>query len=297
MVIPTISKGAVDALSITSINTAKISTVYSSDNITSLNKPGAAGRPGTAGASGRLLSMPGPAHTQQASPTTQPSPIRQAAPTPRPEPSQPQHPAPACPAGPAAQAPVLPRGPLPHFSNPVRKGQKILLSQAPIPRVKACFGWNVSNPDCDVDVSAFLLTAQKKVLGDGWFVFYGQEASPDNSVLFSQADSPNGREQIQVDFSKLNPLVKTIVFVLTINEAFEKRLNFSMVSDAYVRIINPANNRELASYQMADYYPNVISMMIGELYIYNGAWKFNAVGNGVGRDLAGLCGLYGVQTV
>ena len=48
---------------------------------------------------------------------------------------------------------------------------------------------------------------------------------------------------------------------------------------------------------MTEYYTNVISMMIGELYIHKGAWKFNAVGNGVAKDLADLCKLYGVEVV
>ena len=68
-----------------------------------------------------------------------------------------------------------------------------------------------------------------------------------------------------------------------------------MVKDAYVRILDAADNTELVSFQMAEYYSNVISMMIGEVYIHNGLWKFNAVGNGVSKDLEGLCGLYGVQ--
>ena len=48
---------------------------------------------------------------------------------------------------------------------------------------------------------------------------------------------------------------------------------------------------------MTDYYSNVISMMIGEVYQHNGTWKFNAVGNGVAKDLMGLCELYGVQVM
>ena len=68
-----------------------------------------------------------------------------------------------------------------------------------------------------------------------------------------------------------------------------------MLTDAYVRILNGDTSVELVSFQMTEYYNNVISMMIGEIYRYNGVWKFNAVGNGVARDLAGLCALYGVQ--
>lgn len=54
---------------------------------------------------------------------------------------------------------------------------------------------------------------------------------------------------------------------------------------------------ELVSFKMDEYYTNVTSMMIGELYLHNGAWKFNAIGNGMAKDLAGLCGLYGVQVI
>ena len=68
-----------------------------------------------------------------------------------------------------------------------------------------------------------------------------------------------------------------------------------MVQDAYIRILNGDSKEELVSFKMEEYYANVISMMIGEIYYHNGIWKFNAIGNGVAKDLSGLCGLYGVQ--
>lgn len=89
--------------------------------------------------------------------------------------------------------------------------------------------------------------------------------------------------------------MERIVFVLTINEAFSKNLHFGMLQDAYVRILKEKENVELVSFKMEDYYNNVISMMIGELYRYKGAWKFYAVGNGMAKDLAGICQLYGVE--
>ena len=52
---------------------------------------------------------------------------------------------------------------------------------------------------------------------------------------------------------------------------------------------------ELSRFQLTDYYSNVTSMVVGELYRYNGTWKFNAVGDGVSKDLAGLCEMYGVN--
>ncbi len=58
-----------------------------------------------------------------------------------------------------------------------------------------------------------------------------------------------------------------------------------MIKDAYIQITD-ASNTELVSFKMDEYYSNVTSMMIGEIYQHNGIWKFNAIGNGVSRDLA-----------
>lgn len=185
--------------------------------------------------------------------------------------------------------------PIPALNKPIQKGQKANLLFHPEQDIlNACFGWNVKNPLCDIDVSAFLLGENGKVLGDDWFVFYGQTNSPDNSIVFHD-NGVQDREFFSIDFKKLNGAVKKIVFVLTINEALQNNLNFGMLQDAYIRIMNKEN--ELVSYQMTEYYSNVISMMIGELYLYKGNWKFNAIGNGVARDLEGLCEYYGVQVI
>lgn len=186
---------------------------------------------------------------------------------------------------------------IPPLIHTTMKGQKIqFFTGGSVQKIKACLGWNISNTECDVDVSAFMLDSTGKVPGDDWFVFYGQTKSPDGSVIFNEAEK-NDRESITIDLNNLSPSVKKIVFVLTINEAYEKKLNFSMIKDAYVRILNYSNNSELVSFKMDEYYENVTSMMIGEVYLHNGNWKFNAVGNGVSKDLAGLCRLYGVQIV
>jgi tellurium resistance protein TerD len=68
-----------------------------------------------------------------------------------------------------------------------------------------------------------------------------------------------------------------------------------MVANAYVRVVDKTTGQEINRFELTDYYSNVTSMVVGELYRYNGAWKFNAVGDGVARDLAGLCEMYGVN--
>ena len=183
---------------------------------------------------------------------------------------------------------------LPTLSKRVSKGQKVPLAFYS-KKMKVNFGWNVNNAACDVDVSAFLLAGTGKVVGDDFFVFYGQESSPERSVLFKNVEEVSVLQVFDIDTAILNPAVQKIVFVMTINDALENALNFSMLKDAYIQIVDPVTNTEVASFLVEEYYNNINSMMMGEVYLHNGAWKFNAIGNGVNKDLAGLCEFYGVQ--
>lgn len=184
----------------------------------------------------------------------------------------------------------------------LKKGQKFALAGAggaQLNKIKVGLGWDILNQACDLDASAFMLDANNRVIGDDWFVFYGQTNSPDNSIQHS-GDNTTGAgagddETISITLSMVNPSVQKIVFVVTINEALEHNLNFSMVANAYVRVIDEQTNTEIARFALTDYYANVTSMVVGELYRHNGQWKFNAVGDGVAKDLAGLCAMYGVN--
>ena len=183
----------------------------------------------------------------------------------------------------------------------LKKGQKTSLSQMNpnLSEIQVCLGWDILNQACDLDASAFMLGANDKVIGDDWFVFYGQPISPDGSIMH-MGDSTDGAsvgddEVINVNLKKLNPNVQKIVFIVTINEALEKRLNFSMVSNAYVRVLDKSNGKELVKFMLTDYFATVTSMVVGEVYNKGGQWRFNPVGNGFAEDLAGLCGVYGVN--
>lgn len=276
------SKGCFDRNSLTSINSARVQGSFSSSTLSAQNRSAAQKIP--------ALNTPVSSIHMQTNART-PSAARSMPPVSgRNKPSASIHNAPSA----SVSAPP-PRQKLPAFGNPVQKGRKLpLTADGKASGIwKACFGWNTSNPQCDADVSAFLLGADGKVLGDSWFVFYGQTESPDKSCRLQNGQGTD-REVITLDFQKLHTNVKKIVFVLTIHEAFSRRLHFGMMQDAYIRIFND-RNAECVSFQMREYYSNVISMMIGEIYQYNGSWKFHAVGNGVAKDLAGLCALYGVE--
>lgn len=181
------------------------------------------------------------------------------------------------------------------------KGQKISLSKMNpnLDLVDVGLGWDVSTNAYDLDSEAFLLGPGERVLGDDWFVFYNQPCSPDGSVKHS-GDNTTGAgsgddEVISIKLSQVNPQVEKIVFVVTINEARQKNLNFAGVSNAFIRVVDRAQNRELVRFNLTEYYKEVTSMMVGELYKKNNEWRFNPVGNGTNDDLLGLCQRYGVN--
>lgn len=198
------------------------------------------------------------------------------------------------------QQPVAKKRPAVGKGVILKKGQKLALSDngAALKNVKICLGWDVLNQGVDLDASAFMLGADNRIVGDDWFVFYGQTQSPDGSVNHSgdsQGQGDGDDETISIALDKINQSVNKITFVVTIDEALERGFNFSMVANAYVRVVNADTNAEIARFTLSEYYNNVTSMVVGELYRHNGQWKFNPVGDGVAKDLAGLCEMYGVN--
>lgn len=197
---------------------------------------------------------------------------------------------------PVHTAPPIVNKPMPSFSKPTQKGMKIpLFPQGNVFPIKAGIGWRINDSRCDVDASAFLLGANEKVISEDWFVFYSQPQSPDRSIVYNQSD-PVYQKYFDIDLSRLNGDVQKIVFVVTIDEALKKSLNFGMLSDVYLKLTDMSGN-ELLSFCLSEYYNNVTSMMLGEIYKNKGQWKFNAIGNGIARDLEGLCNFYGIEVI
>ncbi len=184
---------------------------------------------------------------------------------------------------------------MPPMLMPVARGQKtaLHLQESGCARIRFGFGWDANDARCDVDASAFLLGESGRVLSDEGFVFYGQQTSSDGSVRF-QPSGADDRETITVDIARIDPRIRKIVFVLTIDEALTQKLHFGMLQNVYLRILDDRDGREILSYPLGNAFENVTSMTLGELYLHQGQWKFNPVGNGVHMDLAGQCALYGV---
>ena len=215
-----------------------------------------------------------------------------------------QHPVSTAPAAyasnPQQVQPAVRRNRVEPTGDRLAKGQKYSIKDRdgrPANELKICLGWDIKDGRCELDASAFMLADNGKVLGDEWFIFYGQPDSPDNGVHYKVfKDDPNSPDDaaIVLDLNRVDQRVQKIALAVTIYEASQHALNFGMVQNLYARILDSRTNREIASFRMDECYSTVTAMVLGELYRYKGEWKFNAVGSGVNQDLAQFCGMYGV---
>jgi tellurium resistance protein TerD len=206
---------------------------------------------------------------------------------------------------PMNSAPAFSNTPRPNGGGVVlAKGQKVSLSKmsSNLDLIEVGLGWDTATNSAipyDLDAEAFMLGENGKVIGDDWFIFYNQPMSPDGSCKHS-GDNKDGSgvgddEVIQLQLSRVNPQVAKIAFVISINEAQARGHNFGGVQNAYVRVVDKGTGKELIKFNLTDYFKEVTSMTVGELYLKGGEWRFNAVGQGLNTDLAGLCGFYGVN--
>ena len=185
------------------------------------------------------------------------------------------------------------------------KGQKVDLTKRNpgLKKIMVGLGWDVnafdSGYDFDLDAAAFMLDASGKCPGDKEFIFYGNLVHPSESVKH-MGDNLTGEgegddEQILVDLTKVPSNIEKIAFTVTIYEAEAKRQNFGQVSNSYIRLVDEETGTEMIHYDLREDFSIETAVVVGELYRYNGEWKFNAIGSGFQGGLAALCGHYGIE--
>jgi tellurium resistance protein TerD len=185
------------------------------------------------------------------------------------------------------------------------KGGNVSLSKeaggAPIARVTVGLGWDERSTDgasFDLDASAFLLTATGRVRAPTDFVFYNQLKSGCGNVQHMGDNKTGGGdgddEVVKVNLAGLAPDVTRVAFAVTIHEADTRRQNFGMVTNAFIRIVNDADGKELARFDLGEDFSTETAVIFGELYRHNSEWKFKAVGQGYAGGLGPLATNYGV---
>ena len=176
----------------------------------------------------------------------------------------------------------------------LQKGQKVDLTKgnAGLKSLVVGLGWDEApkkfslfskQEDIDCDASAILITESTgKLAGPIDVVYYGQLQHRSGAIrhcgdnLTGAGDGDD--EQIIVELNRVPADYNKIVFVVTIYQARERKQQFGMIRNAFIRIVDADTGSELCKYNLSENYEGKTAMIFGEVYRHNGEWKFGAIG-------------------
>ena len=173
----------------------------------------------------------------------------------------------------------------------LQKGQTVRLEKSgggSLTRVAMGLGWDVRKAkgllgmfggggggDVDLDASCLTFDADRRQLEEVWF---RKLASADNSIVHS-GDNRTGAgdgddETINVDLTRLPANVRTLVF--TVNSFTGD--SFDRIENAYCRLVDSTNGKELARYDLSGSGPHTGQVMAKLVRVVDG-WEMKALGD------------------
>ncbi|MEY8332297.1 TerD family protein [Lachnospiraceae bacterium 47-T17] len=177
----------------------------------------------------------------------------------------------------------------------LQKGQKVNLSKdnAGLDRIVVGLGWDEvqqrrglfapKTQAIDCDASAIMLRGGKLLDKDD-VVYFGNLRHRSGTVQH-MGDNLTGAgegddEQIIIDLSSVPAEYDRIVIVVNIYQAVQRGQHFGMIRNAFIRLVDARNNKEMCKYDLTENYSGMTAMIFGEVYRHQGEWKFSAIGQG-----------------
>ena len=183
----------------------------------------------------------------------------------------------------------------------LQKGQKVNLKKSDgqaLSRIRIGLGWDPveqkkgglfgsifggSAPDIDCDASVIVCKGGH-LSGKGDVVYFGNLKHSSGAIrhtgdnLTGEGDGDD--EQILVDLTAVPQDYDKLVFVVNIYDCESRKQDFGMITNAFIRICDERTGEEFCRYNLSESYAGMTAMIFGEIYRYNGEWKFNAIGQG-----------------
>ncbi len=186
------------------------------------------------------------------------------------------------------------------MSISLQKGQKVNLSKesAGLSKIIVGLGWDAAEQKSggflsslfggapqaiDCDASAIMLKNGKFVDKQD-LVYFGNLKHKSKTVTHMgdnlTGDGEGDDEQIVIELAKVPSEYDRIVIVVNIYSAVSRKQHFGMIKNAFIRLVDASNNKEICKYNLTDDYPGMMAMIFGEVYRRDGEWKFSAIGQG-----------------
>jgi len=184
----------------------------------------------------------------------------------------------------------------------LQKGQRISLEkEAPgLSRIMCGLGWDVAEKsggflgffggnkekNFDLDASVICLDGNEKLKNNADLIYFGNLRHASGAIthlgdnLTGEGDGDD--EQIIVDLGNIPSRINKLTFVVNIYNSFERQQDFGQVKNAFVRLVNLANNREIARFNLSGTeYQGQTGLIMAEIYRHNNNWKMAAIGRGI----------------
>ena len=177
----------------------------------------------------------------------------------------------------------------------LKKGQRISLKkEAPsLSRLMCGLGWDVAkksrgwfSSSVDVDLDAFVICLDKndKLTNKSDIVYFGNLRHLSGAITHL-GDNLTGAgegddEQIVVDLPQVPSKISKLLFMINIYESQKRKQELSQIENAFVRLVDVSNNKEIARYQLSgSQYQNQNGLILAEVYRQDGEWKMAAIGD------------------
>ncbi|MEO7467744.1 MAG: TerD family protein [Sphingobium limneticum] len=145
--------------------------------------------------------------------------------------------------------------------------------------------WQSAPGKAEVDVSAFLLTAARKVAGDDGMVFYGQKAVPGASLT----NYPAQRAAVfEINPALLSASIETIAFCVALDTAQDPSRRLSDIGSIKMQMGSNSFDIPLAGLTEQ-------ALIVCEVYRRGDSFKIRAVGQGFNGGLGPLATAFGVD--
>ena len=186
------------------------------------------------------------------------------------------------------------------------KGQRISLTKdnPGLKQIMCGLGWDVApksggffggNKQFDLDSSVMCLDTNKKLIDVKNIIYFGNLRHSSGAIVH-QGDNLTGAgegddEVINLDLPLIPPNIAYLIVAINIYKCKQRKQDFSMVDNAFVRLVDRTTNKELARYDLSGTeYQGMTGMILADIYRHNDDWKMAAVGNGFkNRHLSRYC--------
>ncbi|MCK8061275.1 MULTISPECIES: TerD family protein [unclassified Fusibacter] len=138
--------------------------------------------------------------------------------------------------------------------------------------------------ELDCDASVIMLDENDRLIDRSHVVYYGNLVSPDGAIIH-QGDKVDGKgdgdkERITIDLNRLSDKVKKIVFIVSLYGCENKKQHFGRLKKASIRIVDMKSMKEIINYNLSEEYYGNTALIVAELKLAGGSWRFSAIGDG-----------------